>query len=841
MKGTPRVLIADRWKTWVQLFTDLLADGFDVVSVSTLQEASSKIWKSASPFHVVITDIQFTADPSHDLDSGQHTLLDEVRTTGAYTKPIVVVSQGPTQRQVMNVVESYDLDRYYLDKYPKDDEVFDWARFRETVKHAASEAIKEEKEALQDLGYEQLQRLSREHFSVLPEFHGSPDPALCLVLLPASSASRWVHRQVALAVPHLQQRYPNFKCRCIPYDIERERKNIWPVINEAGLVVADFTGSDPSVFYELGLCDAVGKQLLLLNSGTEDIPHHFQAFSQLQYVVDEWKIQNLAAELRSALERYLKVTPTPRSLGRRRWRLDEIETHLALMLPYREDAQLAFYQDFVRPILELRQCETKELRDVFGSHRAARDAWFDINRGGIIIADVSTADPETLYALGLAHAQERPVILLKSNKTAMPTSLKGLDCFEYSLEWDQPTIDQKRDELDAMIGGMLSTYNASEMRMAPQDSTLTREYRARESSSDTPSSSVGVERFTWLHLSDLHFEATVQREFEIDEVVKALQKDLKRLREDYQGLKPDAVFFTGDLAYKAKPDEFAKAFEMCLNPILEECGLKPSDLFIVPGNHDVDRSQTTKIDVSIVRQLDRASDIHALLNDSLQAGYRQQLLQRMETYKAAVGSITGLPFDAEALSWGCTLESESGHRIGVIGLNSVWTSASVKGSDGEVDDQGKLIVGRTLIQAALEQIEGSEPKTCIALMHHPISWLQYWDEQDIRRVLREKCRFVLHGHVHETTVGFPGDPNPDTMVISAGALFKKYDQKDFHTCLHAYNIMQLDLASSKGTIYFRRFDPVSGRYGMDDTTFEYVRNGQYSFQYREGSFGPDIS
>lgn len=347
-----------------------------------------------------------------------------------------------------------------------------------------------------------------------------------------------------------------------------------------------------------------------------------------------------------------------------------------------------------------------------------------------------------------------------------------------------------------------------------------------------------VETFTWLHLSDLHFEATVQREFEVGQVVKALQNDLKWLREEYQGLKPDAVFFTGDLAHKAKPDEFAKAFEMCLNPILEECDLKPSDLFIVPGNHDVDRSQTTKIDVSIVQQLDRASDIHALLNDSLQAGYRQQLLQRMNTYKAAVGSIAGLPFDAEALSWGCTLESESGHRIGVIGLNSVWTSASVEGSDGEVDDQGKLIVGRTLLQAALEQIEGSEPKTCIALMHHPISWLQHWDEQDIRRVLREECRFVLHGHVHETTVDFLGDPSPSTMVVSAGALFKKYDQSDFHTCLHAYNLVRLDLASSEGTIYFRRFDPVSGRYGMDDTTFEHVRNGQCSFQCG-GVFRPD--
>jgi predicted MPP superfamily phosphohydrolase len=368
--------------------------------------------------------------------------------------------------------------------------------------------------------------------------------------------------------------------------------------------------------------------------------------------------------------------------------------------------------------------------------------------------------------------------------------------------------------------------------------------KSRKRHSAKPRPSKEVEKFTWLHLSDLHFENTQQRKYQVDQVINALLDDLARLQEK-EGLKPDTVFFTGDLTNKARPDEFTETLEKDLTKILNGCGLKTCNLFVVPGNHDVDRTQTTDLDGGIIEKLVDASKIYALFNEPTQKGYLQQLRQRMNIYHSALSSIKDLPLDAEVLSevlsWGRVLKTKGGKQVGIIGLNSVWTSASVRGGDGEVADQGQLIIGKPLVEAALEQIRKELPKeqpnldACIALMHHPLNWLQQWDQKDVKQILREKCHFVLHGHVHETTMDFLGRPDPSTMTISAGALFKKYEQGDIYTCMHAYNIVQLDLANQRGTIYFRRFDPVNQRYGVDDTTF-LVRNGQYSFQYGDDGF-----
>jgi CheY-like chemotaxis protein len=348
------------------------------------------------------------------------------------------------------------------------------------------------------------------------------------------------------------------------------------------------------------------------------------------------------------------------------------------------------------------------------------------------------------------------------------------------------------------------------------------------------------DELTWLHLSDLHFEDSVQREFQIAEITDAVIDDLSYMMTNNVG-RPSKIFFTGDLAHRAHEKEFAKSLEQCFGKILTACNLQASDFYIIPGNHDVNRTQTTPLDAGIIGRLNSAAEVYALLHDPAQAGYRQQLMQRMDNYQSALQLISDSPNNVEALSWGRSFKTNAGRRVGVVGLNSAWTSASVRGEDGEVDDQGKLLIGKPQILDALKDLEQEtlKPRVVIALMHHPIDWLQDWDQRDVKQILREQCQFVLHGHVHETAIGFLGSPSPTTMVITAGTLFKKSTLGDRSTSLHAYNMVQLDLASQRGRIYFRQFNPVHRRYGIDDTTFKDVRNGCYSFRYGNDGFRPD--
>jgi hypothetical protein len=69
-------------------------------------------------------------------------------------------------------------------------------------------------------------------------------------------------------------------------------------------------------------------------------------------------------------------------------------------------------------------------------------------------------------------------------------------------------------------------------------------------------------------------------------VLKALVKSIGDYRE--QGRCPDLIFATGDVAYSGKADEYKLAIRF-FDDLLAAAGLEKQRLFVIPGNHDVDR------------------------------------------------------------------------------------------------------------------------------------------------------------------------------------------------------------------------------------------------------------
>jgi hypothetical protein len=49
-------------------------------------------------------------------------------------------------------------------------------------------------------------------------------------------------------------------------------EEVWAKICEAHLVIAEATGKNPNVFYEMGLAHAVGKDVIILTQQVDDIP-----------------------------------------------------------------------------------------------------------------------------------------------------------------------------------------------------------------------------------------------------------------------------------------------------------------------------------------------------------------------------------------------------------------------------------------------------------------------------------------------------------------------------------------------------------------------------------------
>lgn len=72
-------------------------------------------------------------------------------------------------------------------------------------------------------------------------------------------------------------------------------ERIYSQISKADVIVADMTGRNPNVFYEVGYAHAMDKIVLLLTQEHEDIPFDLKHHPHLVY---KGRITNLKAELR---------------------------------------------------------------------------------------------------------------------------------------------------------------------------------------------------------------------------------------------------------------------------------------------------------------------------------------------------------------------------------------------------------------------------------------------------------------------------------------------------------------------------------------------------------------
>ena len=90
----------------------------------------------------------------------------------------------------------------------------------------------------------------------------------------------------------------------------------------------------------------------------------------------------------------------------------------------------------------------------------------------------------------------------------------------------------------------------------------------------------------WLHLSDVHLSST--NPYDADVVVGTLLASLPALIA--RSWTPDFVVFSGDLANKGKQAEYARATDF-LDRLLTVLNLPRGCLFVVPGNHDIDRAR----------------------------------------------------------------------------------------------------------------------------------------------------------------------------------------------------------------------------------------------------------
>ncbi len=248
--------------------------------------------------------------------------------------------------------------------------------------------------------------------------------------------------------------------------------------------------------------------------------------------------------------------------------------------------------------------------------------------------------------------------------------------------------------------------------------------------------------FRWIHLSDIHTgHGDTTNVWDQRLVLEEIVRDIALQRRSQPEPPFDAVLVTGDIANTGAgrlATEYADAATWLRN-VGNAAGVKPEQIYLVPGNHDVDRGADR--DDAVKQLVTDLREGKKSLDDALTGqGQRVMLARRMERYLDFAGAFAPVGADADGrLHWVHQLVAPSGLRVRIIGLN---TSLLASGDD----DQGKLRVGMKQTALAIEDIQ--EGELVLALGHHPLGggWLA--DEAEIEPWLRKYVHALLTGHVH---------------------------------------------------------------------------------------------
>lgn len=241
---------------------------------------------------------------------------------------------------------------------------------------------------------------------------------------------------------------------------------------------------------------------------------------------------------------------------------------------------------------------------------------------------------------------------------------------------------------------------------------------------------------------------------------------------------PDGILITGDVAFSGQENQYSVA-RAWLRKLADAVGCDPENVWVVPGNHDVDRGiirRSPLLQMVQNRVRNHAPGAEEAVNGAVREvcgdGEMSGLLMApLEGFNAFAGSFGGVCCTStDGLAWQHDLDFDGPYTLRLWGINSAFVS-------NRDDDLNRLVVSR-------HQLPNREPGVVlVSLCHHPPSWVL--DSTQVVGRLRQRASVQLYGHRHRRDT----DHNVRSLTLHAGALHPERD--DSTEWEPRYNVLQL--------------------------------------------------
>jgi predicted phosphodiesterase len=279
-----------------------------------------------------------------------------------------------------------------------------------------------------------------------------------------------------------------------------------------------------------------------------------------------------------------------------------------------------------------------------------------------------------------------------------------------------------------------------------------------------------------IHLSDIHFRKSEvgsnqdPNHFLRTEILKDVKVQCEKL-----GKKADAIILSGDIAFAGHPDEYAFATSW-LKELCGQCGASMADIFVCPGNHDVDRSVADGMLVQLIHNRikdatdeQRESTIRGFISDKEAA---RLLYESLDNYNLFAQQFLCDLLPPERTRATRDLKLNDGSVLRLWGLNSCFVSSSH-------DKEGSLF-----LDTASFQITRDPGVVNLVAMHHHLDWLR--QRQQIDDHLSDVAAIQLLGHVHTSRIKM----DRDYLRIVASAAQPDRRETGWEP---GYNIMEIEI------------------------------------------------
>ena len=111
----------------------------------------------------------------------------------------------------------------------------------------------------------------------------------------------------------------------------------------------------------------------------------------------------------------------------------------------------SYYDKIYKPAIE--KAGLKPVRadaEIFGTGKIMDQVWSGVSVGSVLVAELTSKNPNVFYELGLAHALKKPVVLVSATEDDVPFDLQHIRVIYYDMAdpfWGNKLIEKVAENI----------------------------------------------------------------------------------------------------------------------------------------------------------------------------------------------------------------------------------------------------------------------------------------------------------------------------------------------------------------------------------------------------------